>query len=94
MGRNTDQIVPSWDSIIWNEHLEPLSQIELAEIQAPCRRHPDGWYTDFAEAARISKIRNARRKLRERIQPRELGDAFKSVSLRRSACAGSGNSRA
>ena len=82
VGRNTDEIRPGWSATLWNNHLEILSQIELAEIQAPDCRHPDGWYTDFEEAARISQIRNARRDARRTESWEERGDAFKSIALR------------
>lgn len=67
---------------IWNQRLEVLSQIEMAEIQTPDRRHPDGWYTDFDEAVRISKIRHARREAQRLADAKELGDAYKSIALR------------
>ena len=82
VGRNTDVIRPGWDATLWNNHLEILSQIGLAEIQEPNRFHPDGWYTDFGEAARISRIRKARRAARRTESRAERGDAFKSIALR------------
>lgn len=82
VGRNTEQVWPGWDSTIWNQRLEVLSQIEMAEIQTPDRRHPDGWYTDFDEAVRISKIRHARREAQRLADAKELGDAYKSIALR------------
>ena len=82
VGRNTDQIWPGWDSTVWNNHLEILSQIELAEIQAPDHNHPDGWYTGFEEAVRISQIRRGRWEARHTAESEERGDAFKSVALR------------
>lgn len=76
VGRNTDRVYPgSWDSTIWNNHLETLFEIEFAEIQQPDRDHPDGWYTDFDEAVRVSKIRNSRRKARQVQSKRELTDS-------------------
>lgn len=82
VGRNTEQVWPGWDSTIWNQRLEVLSQIEMAEIQTPDRRHPDGWFTDFDEAVRISKIRHARREVQQLADAKELGDAYKSIALR------------
>lgn len=82
VGRNTEEVWPGWDSTIWNQRLEVLSQIEMAEIQTPDRRHPDGWYTDFEEAVRISKIRHARREAQWLADAKELGDAYKSIALR------------
>lgn len=82
VGRNTGEVWPGWDSTIWNQRLEVLSQIEMAEIQTPDRRHPDGWYTDFEEAVRISKIRHARREAQRLADAKELGDAYKSIALR------------
>lgn len=82
VGMNTEQVWPGWDSTIWNQRLEVLSQIEMAEIQTPDRRHPDGWYTDFDEAVRISKIRHARREAQRLADAKELGDAYKSIALR------------
>lgn len=82
VGRNTEEVWPGWDSTIWNQRLEVLSQIEMAEIQTPDRRHPDGWYTDFEEAVRISKIRHARREAQRLADAKELGDAYKSIALR------------
>ncbi|MFR3923550.1 MAG: hypothetical protein ACLTYN_17880 [Dysosmobacter welbionis] len=73
---------PGWDSTIWNQRLEVLSQIEMAEIQTPDHRHPDGWYTDFEEAVRISKIRHARWEAQRLADAKELGDAYKSIALR------------
>lgn len=82
VGRNTDQIWPGWDSTVWNNHLEKISQIEYAEIQAPDRRHPDGWYTDFDEAIRIAHIQHSRREAQRLPERKELGDAYKSIALR------------
>ena len=57
VGRNTDRVYPGWDCTIWNNRLEVLSQIELAEIQEPNHRHPEGWYTDMETAMDIQRLR-------------------------------------
>ncbi len=84
VGKNTDTITPgSWDSIIWNNHLETLFQIEFAEIQRPDPRHPDGWYIeDHGAVQYISQLRNIRRQAREVQTRHELGEASKSIALR------------
>ena len=82
VGKNTDRIWPGWDSTLWNGHMEILSQIELAEIEAPDRYHPEGWYTDMATAEDIQQLRNQRRKAQRIASERAVGTAFKSIALR------------
>ena len=82
VGKNTDPIWPGWDSTLWNTHVEVCSQIELAEIQEPTRRNPEGWYTDMATAREIQRIRNERREARRIPTEKVLGTAFKSIALR------------
>lgn len=82
VGKNTDPIWPGWDSTLWNNHIEVCSQIELAEIQAPDHRNPEGWYTDMATAREIQRIRNERREARRIPTEKVLGTAFKSIALR------------
>ena len=82
VGKNTDRIWPGWDSTLWNNHIEVCSQIELAEIQEPDHRNPEGWYTDMATARDIQRIRNERREARRIPTEKVLGTAFKSIALR------------
>ena len=82
VGKNTDPIWPGWNSTLWNNHIEVFSQIELAEIQAPDHRNPEGWYTDMATARDIQRIRNERREARRIPTEKALGTAFKSIALR------------
>ena len=82
VGRNTDRLWPSWDSTVWNNHLEVLSKIELAEIQEPTRRNPEGWYTDMETAMDIQRLRTQRWKAQDYDLEKELGPAFKSIALR------------
>ena len=82
VGRNNEPVWPGWDSTIWNGRLEKISEIEFAEIQSPDRRHPQGWFTDMAEADRIAELRHSRRAARREAKPENLPDAYKSVALR------------
>ena len=82
VGRNTDRVYPGWDCTIWNNHLEVLSKIELAEIQVPDEYHPDGWYTDMETAEAIQTIRDQRRTARRGSFEKALGPAYKSIALR------------
>ena len=82
VGRNTDRVFPGWDNTIWNNHLEVLSKIELAEIQEPSHHHPAGWYTDMETAMDIQRIRTKRLKAQDFALEKELGPAFKSIALR------------
>ncbi|MBR2789036.1 MAG: hypothetical protein IKD70_00235 [Eggerthellaceae bacterium] len=82
VGRNTDRVWPGWDSTIWNSHMEVLSEIQVAEIHEPTRRHPEGWYTDMETALDIECIRRARYKAKHMKSTKEQGTAFKSIALR------------
>ena len=82
VGRNTEQLRPSWDSTIWNNRLEPVFEIEFAVVQDIDRYHPDGWFVPMEEAGEIQRLRNARRKARRVVQRKVCGDAYKSVALR------------
>jgi hypothetical protein len=82
VGRNTDRLWPSWDSTVWNNHLEVISEIEFAMVQDIDRYHPDGWFVPMEEAGEIQRLRNARRRARREQNRRVCGDAYKSVALR------------
>lgn len=82
VGRNTDRVYPSWDCTIWNNRLEVLFQIKLAEIQGPDQYHPEGWYTDMETAMDIQRIRTKRLKAQDYKLEKALGPAFKSIALR------------
>lgn len=82
VGRNTDHLYPSWDSTVWNSHLEVISEIEFAEVQDINRLHPDGWFVPVEEAGAIQQLRNARRHARYTGNRRELGDTYKAAALR------------
>ena len=82
VGRNTDRMYPGWDCTIWNNRLEVLSKVELAEIQEPTHRHPEGWYTDMETAMDIQRLRTQRWEAQDFDLEKELGPAFKSIALR------------
>ena len=67
----------NWDGTIWNEKLEPIFQIQWAEL----RTRGDGWYTELADADRIGRIQWERYKRRKTRCREELGTAFKSAAL-------------
>ena len=48
----------NWDGTIWNNHLEPIFQIEWADVTG-YRRNSE-WYTDLEEGRRIQKLQRAR----------------------------------
>lgn len=74
VGRCTDEIRGGW-SIIWNNHLETLSEIKLAKIS-------ETFYTSIEESNRMAEVRHSRWRNRKQEQRRELGDAYKSIALR------------
>jgi len=82
VGRNTDRVYPGRNVTIWNSHLEVLSKIELAEIQEPTLRHPEGWYTDMETAMDIERLRTKRWKAQDFLLEKECSPAFKSIALR------------
>lgn len=82
VGRNAQPVSPDWRCTIWNSELEILSQFEVAEIQQPDCRHPEGWYTDLKTARDIQAIRDQRWEDRHITMQRELGVAYKSIALR------------
>ena len=82
VGRNTDRLWPSWDSTVWNNHLEIIFEMEFAMVHDIDRYHPDGWFIPMDGAREIQLIRKARRKARREQQRRVCGDACKSVALR------------
>ena len=73
----------TWDGTIWNNRLEPLFQIEWADIS---RNHRDGdWYTDLEEGRRIQKLQLERYRNRDRddrMTYTDLPEACKSAALR------------
>ena len=77
------RIGSNWDGTIWNNRLEPIFQIEWADITG-YRRNGD-WYTDLEEGLRIQKLQRARSRNHRGSQnytSTELGDAYKSAALR------------
>mgnify|MGYP007070236466 CR=1 FL=1 len=82
VGRSTDRVYPGWDCTIWNNRLEPVFQIEWADIGG---WRGNGWYTDLAEGRRIQKLQRARRRSRgddDNYTTAQLGEAYKSAALR------------
>jgi len=77
IGRNTDRIWPhSWDNTVWDNHLEILSQIKLANIT-------EEYFVTPEESKAAAERRHEHWKRKYRIPHRvELGDAFKSPALR------------
>ena len=72
----------NWDGTIWNNRLEPIFQIEWADIGG---WRGNGWYTDLEEGRRIQKLQHARRKSRgddDNYTTVQLGEAYKSPALR------------
>ena len=72
-----------WDGTIWNSHLEPIFQIEWADVTG-YRRNSE-WYTDLEEGRRIQKLQRARSRNHRDFQnyaSTQLGDAYKSAALR------------
>ena len=77
------RIGSNWDGTIWNNRLEPIFQIEWADIKG--YRRNSVWYTDLEEGLRIQKLQRARSKNRKSFQnytSTQLGDAYKSTALR------------
>ena len=67
------------DGTIWNQHLEPLFEIEWADL----RRVGKDWYSDLEEGGRAQKIQFARYWNRPDGTFREkLGAAYKSAALK------------
>lgn len=76
------RIGSNWDGTIWNNRLEPIFQIEWADITG-YRRNSD-WYTDLEEGLRIQKLQRARSKNLKSFQnytSTQMGDAYKSIAL-------------
>lgn len=73
----------TWDGTIWNNRLEPLFQIEWADIS---RGHRNGdWYTDLEEGRRIQKLQLERYRnhdRQDRLTYTDLPEACKSPALR------------
>ena len=68
-----------WDGTIWNNRLEPIFQIEWAEVSP----RGEGWYTDTHEAVRIGHLRMERyRNRNDRAHRTDLSEAYKSAALR------------
>ena len=81
VGSNWDGTI--WDGTIWNSHLEPIFQIEWADVTG-YRRNSE-WYTDLEEGRRIQKLQRARSRNHRDFRNYtsiELGDAYKSAALR------------
>lgn len=69
----------NFDGTIWNQRLEPIFQIEWAEIGG--RRDGD-WYVSLDEGRRIQKLQLARYRAQDTAQRTPLDGAWKSVALR------------
>ena len=73
----------NWDGTIWNNRLEPIFQIEWADVTGYHRSSE--WYTDLEEGRRIQKLQRARSRNHRDFRnytTTELGDAYKSAALR------------
>ena len=75
-------IAPGWKSHIWNEGLEVLSEIKLAEMVPVTRDHPEGWYTDAPTTDHIMDMWSRRSAAQAISAPKLLGTAYKEVALR------------
>ena len=69
----------NFDGTIWNQRLEPIFQIEWAEIG---RRRGAAWYTDIEEGLRIQKLQLARYRAQDGTQRTPLDGAWRTVALR------------
>ena len=74
VGRCTDRLHGNWQTI-WNEHLEILSEIKLAQIR-------EDFYTTMEAGKRMAAIRHERWRRHLADRPQDMGDACKSVGLR------------
>lgn len=74
VGRCTDRIRGRWDTI-WNNHLEIISQIELAKIS-------EDFYTTVEEGKRMAEKRFARWRALRGQKAQDLSPAHKSIALR------------
>ena len=77
-GKNT-WVGDRWDGTIWNQHLEPIFQIEWAWLNEGRKGE---WYTTIEEGAQVSHLRWERHKARATAKREALGDAFKSAALK------------
>ncbi len=73
------RVYTNWEGTIWNNRLEPISEIEWAWIGG--NRRSD-WYTDMEEGIRISKLQGERYRAQKAERAETLGDAYKSAALK------------
>ena len=75
-GANT-WVGENWDGTVWNNRLEPLFQIEWADVNNR-RNH---WYTTLEEGRRCQRLQYHRYRTRNAGMREEVSDALKSAAL-------------